>query len=284
MPGCALGCTRGFTGGHLVPPGLYQPGYEWLRRDRGAPVGTRVACHLLPLPTAHSPARENAVPGRALGCTRGFTGGHLVPPGLYQPGYEWPRRDRGARLSHGLRVTCSPCPLPTHVPGKMPCRVAPWVVPGAPPGATWSPLGCTSRDTSGSGEIEELRLGHGLRHTWSPLPAARLRLIIGRLTGIASKPCLMERRADQSGGAVTPAVSPGLCLKGLLRAGNALTMGTAGVERRELHRQSWIILCTVHGHARRWYRAVLWRDRAVPGDGRPAHTAVGPVPWEGGRG
>ena len=130
--------------------------------------------------------------------------------------------------------------------------VAPWVVPGASPGATWSPLGCTSRDTSGSGEIEELRLGHGLRHTWSPLPAARLRLILGRLTGIASKPCLMERRADQSGGAVTPAVSPGLCLKGLLRAGNALTMGTAGVERRELHRQSWIVLCTVHGHARRW--------------------------------
>ena len=31
------------------------------------------------------------------------------------------------------------------------------------------------------------------------------------------------------------------------------------MERQELHRQSWIVLCTVHGHARRWLR---WWDKA----------------------
>ena len=76
-------------------------------------------------------------------------------------------------------------------------------------------------------------------------------LIRVRLTEIASKPWLMGRRADQSGGIVTPAVAPRLCLSGLLSAGNALTMETAVMERRGLHRQSWIVLCTVHGHARR---------------------------------
>ena len=50
--------------------------------------------------TAYSRAKENAILGRALGCTRGSTGGHLVP------------------------------------------------------------LGCTRRDTSGSGEIEELWYDH----------------------------------------------------------------------------------------------------------------------------
>ena len=80
-----------------------------------------------------------------------------------------------------------------------------------------------------------------------------------RLTEIASKPWLMGRRAGSLGGIVTPAVAPRLCLNGLLSARNALTMETAAMERQELHRQSWIVLCTVHGHARRWLR---WWDKA----------------------
>ena len=119
-------------------------------------------------------------------------------------------------------------------------------------------------------------------------------LIRMRLTEIASKPWLMGRRADQSGGIVTPAVALRLCLSGLLSAGNALTMEAAAMERRKLHRQSWIVLCHVHGHTRRllkWcdkvnrrprdstgVRSTLWNS--LQGNG----GAVGPPPTMDGPG
>ena len=83
-------------------------------------------------------------------------------------------------------------------------------------------------------------------------------LIRMRLTRIASKPWLVGRRADLSGGIVTLAVAPRLCLSGLLSAENALIMEAAATERRELHRQSWIVLCHVHGHAK---RLLKWWDK-----------------------